>query len=253
MDFFARVTDTPTTEKQAASVIDTVTELLEQGPQQRDKVLAIVKALVADNEKLLHQLAQAFSKRRKGESISPDQLQLLLDDLQAHPKGAEGDANQHLQEIAERESKDLETSKPERQPPVRKPAPDHLERVCNPIPVPDEERKCPQCGADRKCIRHDKADVIELIPAKVIVRVDTREVLACERCEGEIVCAPAGDKVVSGGKYGPNLVADLVVGKYDEGLPLDRQRRSLEHLGLSMSTSAMSDQIGWATDLLQPL
>jgi transposase len=69
--------------------------------------------------------------------------------------------------------------------------------------------------------------VIELIPAKVIVRVDTREVLACEQCEGEMVRAPAGDKVVSGGKYGPHLVADLVVGKYDEGMPLDRPQRGI--------------------------
>ena len=235
-------------------MIDTVRELLQKGSEQVETVLAIVAKLVRENESLTRRLAEQLSSRHKSEAISPDQLQLLLDELAAHPAGTEQDANERLQEASDNESKDPDTSnKPPKQPPVRKPAPDHLERVPNPIAVPDEERKCPQCGADRKCVAHDKTEVIELIPAKIIVREDIREVLACEQCEGEMVRAPAGDKVVSGGKYGPNLVADLVVGKYDEGLPLDRQRRSLEHLGLSMSTSAMSDQIGWATDLLQPL
>lgn len=95
--------------------------------------------------------------------------------------------------------------------------------------------------------------VIDLIPAEVIVRRDIREVLACDPCDAEVIRAPMGDKVVEGGAYGSRLVADLVVGKYRDALPLNRQGQILERLGLSMPSSSMSDQITWATDLLRPI
>ncbi len=95
--------------------------------------------------------------------------------------------------------------------------------------------------------------MIDLIPGEVIVRLDIKEIIGCGDCDAELQRAPMGDKVVSGGAYGSTLVADLVVGKYKKGLPLHRQAEALEHLGLSMPSSSMADQITWATDLLRPL
>jgi hypothetical protein len=68
-----------------------------------------------------------------------------------------------------------------------------------------------------------------------------------------MVRAPMGDKVIEGGAYGSRLVADLVVGKYRDGLPLHRQGQILQRLGLAMPSSSMADQIRWATDLLRPI
>src|SRR5690606_16954965 len=116
-----------------------------------------------------------------------------------------------------------------------------------------EERPCPRCGGERRCIGHDVTEVIELIPAEVIVRLDQREKLACDVCEGEIARAPAGDKVVAGGKLGSCLVGKLLIDKYDDGLPLHRQKRRLERLGLSLPVSTLADQVTWATDLLKPV
>ena len=123
----------------------------------------------------------------------------------------------------------------------------------NPIPVPEAERPCPQCGEQRTCIAHETTEVAELIPAEVIVRQDIREVLACRACDAEVVRAPMGDKVIAGGAYGSYLVSDLVVGKYWDSLPLNRHAQQLERLGLSIPSSSMADQITWATDLLRPI
>lgn len=38
------------------------------------------------------------------------------------------------------------------------------------------------------------------IPAQVFVRLDMRQKLACLPCDGELVRAPLGDKVVAGGR-----------------------------------------------------
>ena len=63
-------------------------------------------------------------------------------------------------------------------------------------------------------IGHDTTEVIELIPAEVIVRRDVREKLAFNDCEGELARAPTGDKVVAGGRLGTTLVAQVLVGRY---------------------------------------
>ena len=123
----------------------------------------------------------------------------------------------------------------------------------NPIRVPPAERPCPRCGTERKTVDFETTEVVDLIPAEVIVRVDEREVCACPKCDGAMERAPQGDKVIVGGTYGSQLVASLVVGKYADGLPLHRQREMLKRLHFDMPSSSMADQITWATDLLQPI
>ncbi|HEY3452298.1 MAG TPA: transposase, partial [Myxococcales bacterium] len=118
---------------------------------------------------------------------------------------------------------------------------------------PEDERACPTCGKERRCVCHERTEVIDLIPAEVVVRVDLREVLACEDCDAEMVRAPMGDKVVAGGAYGSRLVSELVVDKYRDGLPLHREHERLERLGLDMPSSSMADQIACAADLLLPI
>ena len=92
-----------------------------------------------------------------------------------------------------------------------------------------------------------------LIPAEVIARRDSREILACGKCDGQVARAPMGDKVVVGGAYGSALVGQLVVDKYTDALPLNRQQERIERLGLRIPSSSMGDPIRWATDLLRPL
>ena len=137
-------------------------------------------------------------------------------------------------------------------PPRRRPIPAGLPVVDNVIAVPDEQRPCPICGKERTCIGHETTRVIDIEPARVIVRADRREKLGCEE-HGEIVTAPLGDKVVEGGAYGSRLVSELIVAKYDEGMPLERQHERLLRLGLDMPTASMGDQVTWATELLTPI
>jgi transposase len=136
---------------------------------------------------------------------------------------------------------------------LRKPPSANLPRIDNHIAVPAAERACPVCGVERTCIGHDVTEVIELEPARVVVRVDRREKLACRPCDGELARAPVGDKVVSGGRLGSTLVAVLVVDKYDDGLPLHRQKRRFERMGVDLAVSTLADQVTWATDLMRPL
>lgn len=240
-------------------VLEVLRELL---TERRDgEVLALFSKLVVRNSELERRLMQMLSRGHKNEGVSTAQLRLFLDALAATGVDASDDgapdlsaANDKLRDASGIDAATASAAeKPAKQPPLRRPPPANLPRVPNPIDVPAAERVCPVCGAERTCIGHDVTEVIELEPARVVVRVDRREKLACVPCDGELARAPMGDKVVSGGRLGSKLVAALIVDKYDDGLPLHRQKRRFERMGVDLAVSTLADQVTWATDLMRPL
>jgi transposase len=239
-------------------VLEVLRKLLVEGGTEESvaqAVLALVAKLVARNSELEQRLAKAASLTRKNEGISTAQLLLMLDEL-TESKDAElakADAGLKHASGVEKWLETAETEQPPPQPPARKPAPPELRRMENVIAVPEAERPCPKCGQPRECIGHDVTEVVDLIPAEVVVRLDKREKLACRACEGEVVRAPTGDKVVAGGKLGSGLVARVVKDKYWDGLPLHRQKERFAQLGFPVAVSTLADQVTWGTDLLRPL
>lgn len=261
--------ETPTSELRG-SVLDVLSNVLGDFAD-RDVVMGIVSKLVAENADMTRRLARIAARFKKSEKVGKAQLVLFLDALErgeGEPETEEPDAdgpdeldeaNAKLRAASGIDDKNDDgdlgalTTRPPRQPANRTPAPAHLARVDNPILVPAAQRACPQCGIERRCIGHDITEVIDLVPAQVIVRRDRREKLACDACEAEIVRAPTGEKVVASGKIGLALAATLLVEKYVDGLPLHRQRERLARLGLDIAVSTLADQIKWCTDLLRPL
>jgi transposase len=245
-------TETPKGQRRG-QVLEVLKELLAEG--RLDEVLALVSKLVARNTELEKRLAEVLSRGKKNEGVSSEQLLLLLDGLSGAPAQHVAEADEHLRSAAGIDPQRTEgaLTEPPKRPSVRRPLPAHLRRVENVIPVPDGERPCPQCGALRTCIGHDVSQVIDLIPAEVVVRVDLREKLACATCESELVRAPLGDKPVAGGSVGTTLVAQVLVDKYRDGLPLHRQKERFERLGVSLPVSTLAEQVTWSTDLLRPL
>ncbi len=264
----AAATSTTTIGEWRGPVLDVLRQMLGEYEHGR-QVLAIFEQLVARNSELELQLGELLSRRNKGEGVSTAQLLLFLDQLKERSADAAADpgsnpctpdaeeANSRLRAASGIDARcsELESkpAKPPPQPSVRKPFPDHLERVPDIIPVPADQRPCPICGKERTCIGHDVTEVAELRPAEIFVRVEMREKLWCEPCDGVLVRAPVGDRVVSGGRFGPTLVAQLLADKYEDGLPLHRQKQRFERMGLSMPISTLADQVTWATDLLTPL
>lgn len=260
--------ETPASELRG-SVIDVVRALL--ADNDSDAVLEIVSKLVAENADMSQRLAQVRSRFKTSEKIGRAQLVLFADALHrgegedlADEAEADGpdevdDADASLRAASgiddEPQAGDLGKlrTNPPRPPKTRAAVPAHLRRVDHPLLVPADRRACPLCGTERTCIGHDVTEVIELIPAEVIVRRDLREKLACATCEAEVVRAPVGEKVVASGKIGLGLAATLLVEKYVDGLPLHRQRERLGRLGLDIAVSTLADQIKWCTDLLRPL
>jgi len=181
------------------------------------------------------------SSERLGEKLDAqiEQLELLLEDLE------EGEAAR----TAPTQREPRQPSRERRQP-VRRPLPDHLPRE---EIVHHPGSACPGCGGTRfSKIGEDVTEVLEKIPARLKVIRHIRPKLSCRCCE-RIVQAPAPDLPIEKGRPGPGLVANVVVGKYLDGLPLYRQSAILAREGVAIERATLADWVGHVAWWVMPL
>jgi transposase len=168
------------------------------------------------------------------------QLELMLEDLE------ESEAAR----TALTAKRALDQPRRERRQPVRRPLPDHLPReevVHHPGSV------CPGCGGTRfSQLGADVTEVLEKIPARLKVIRHIRPKLSCRCCE-RIMQAPMPDLPIEKGRPGPGLVANVVVSKYLDGLPLYRQSAILAREGIAIERATLADWVGHAAWWVMPL
>jgi transposase len=178
-----------------------------------------------------------------------DQLELTLEDAEA----AQAQAAANLAEATQSAGQDKQqTSRRPRQPAVRKPLPDHLPRE---IVVLEPKFTCrcndPSC---RTKIREDVTEVLEKIPSQFKVIRYIRPIYACRACE-MVSQAPAPDLPIVKGRPGPNLVTNIAISKYYDGLPLYRQSKIFEREGVEIERMVMADWMGhlawWSAPLAE--
>ena len=240
-------------------VIALIGTLLETG--KSDEVIALVGNLMAKYKALQRQLAErGRGDHKTSEIVGSAQLRLLLTGLEKlnEPESTGPDelreADEELTKAADLDELKLEPKKKKKEKKPKRPAlrpfPEKLRRIDNPIPVPDDERPCPKCGGARECAGYDTTEVLERFPPELVVRRDMREKVVCKNkgCEGSMCRAPLPDKVVAGGRLGPRLVACIVVDKYRDGLPLNRQAQRYQRLGVDLPLSTLVDQVRHVTD-----
>lgn len=139
---------------------------------------------------------------------------------------------------------------PTRQKPARRPLPNHLprHRVLHPGP-----EACPCCGgtALRK-LGEDVTETLERIPASWRVIQHVRERFSCRACE-TIAQEPAPFHPISRGRAGPELLAEVVFGKFGMHLPLHRQSERFAREGVPIEVLTLTDWVGAVTTALAPL
>jgi len=192
-------------------------------------------------EQLKSQLAvlRRMQFGRSSEKLNAEiqQLELLLEDLE------EGEAERIAPTTAT-------AGTSQRRHPARKPLPDHLPRE-DVIHHPGDACHC--CGGTRLSkLGDDVTEVLERIPAKLKVIRHIRPRLSCRSCE-TIIQAPAPDLPIERGRPGPALIANIVVGKYIDGLPLYRQAGIIARDGVDIDRATLCDWVGRAAWWLAPV
>ncbi len=144
---------------------------------------------------------------------------------------------------------------PEHQEPIKRAARHPQPRIVETVVrrLEPTEKICPHCGKDKCEIGCEKSERFEYIPAKIIRQIIERPKLACACGEAGVSIAPLPPTPIEKGMAGAGLLAHLTLAKYEDHLPLDRQRKQLERLGLPVSRQTLCDWIEKVAFWLQPV
>ena len=147
--------------------------------------------------------------------------------------------------------------------------PRHLPRIETVVDI--EDRSCPCCSAPLHRIGEDLSERLDVVPAQFRVLVVRRPKYACRACTDGVAQAPAPARLIEGGLPTDATVAQVIVSKYADHLPLYRQAQIFARQGeacqgpwpaqqvrvasggVILDRSTLADWVGRAALLLEPV
>lgn len=120
--------------------------------------------------------------------------------------------------------------------------PEHLPRETVTLTVPEDRRACPDCGQAMRPIGQDVTERGHFVPARFVVRRYEREKVACPAGHA-VVTAQAPEGLVRRAKYEVSAYAHVVVSKYLDHIPLNRQEGMLRRQGADLSKQTQWDML----------
>ena len=229
-------------------MLDTLRSLPEDPTELRvvsERLMSEVQSLTYQNEKLKAELHGHRKARFGSKSESMDQLALDLSDDEEIEAAAAEQKNAAGSDDADTDAWD----KPAKRKHSRKPLPEHLDRQ-DEVLSPGED--CNGCGGSLRQIGEDVTEELEYIPGRFVVRRIIRPRMACTCCEA-FTQAPLPSRPIERGRPGPGLLAHVLIGKYCDHLPLDRQSKIFAREKVDLHRSTLTDWVGRSTALLEPL
>src|SRR6195256_668537 len=204
-----------------------------------------MRAKVFGAEALIEHLRLVIAKMKR-EIYGPrsERSQRLLDQLELQLEDMIAEATEAKAERANPVRGHL------RRPTTRRNFPDHLprRRIVHPAPT-----CCPCCGGDKLSrIGEDVTETLDVVPRQMFVTQHVREKFSCRSCE-KIAQPPAPFHAIARGFAGPSLLAMILVDKYADHQPLNRQSEQLAREGVELSVSTMADHVGACAAALLPL
>jgi len=119
--------------------------------------------------------------------------------------------------------------------------------------LPTKNRDCPACGGMLVEMGDQTEDAEEIsVLAKEFIRILHRRKKYRCACNGHVETAPGPEKLVAGGRYSLEFAVDVAVAKYCDHMPLERQVKVHDRLGLTTTSQALYDQVERLAVLLQP-
>jgi transposase len=99
----------------------------------------------------------------------------------------------------------------------------------------------------------DTAERLDVIPAQFRVEVTKRPKFACRACVGVVVQVPAPNRLIEGGMPTEAAVAQVLVARYADHLPLYRQAQGLARQGIEIGRAVLAGWLGAAACEVRPV
>src|ERR1041385_2251137 len=197
----------------------------------------------------------ALQDRVPGSDSSPsrqndrNQLSLPLELAQEAQREVE-EEQKALEEAVEEVEETTKSRKVRR---GRRPLPKDLPRERVELEPAAEEKVGCLCHGEMKKIGEDVTETLEYVPASFLVIETVRPKFACSKCQEGVVTAPLPPRPIEKGRPGPGLLAQVVVSKYADHLPLYRQEQIYERQGVELSRSTLCGWVAEVADLVSPV
>lgn len=130
--------------------------------------------------------------------------------------------------------------------------PDDLPRVRIEHTLKDLSCPC-GCGNQLYKISEVVTEQLEIVPAKIYVKQHVRFKYAGCKHQNKVVTAPMPNQPIDKGFAGPGLLADVLVNKYDDHLPLYRQSERLLRHGIDIPKNTLCGWVMQCADILEPI
>jgi transposase len=128
----------------------------------------------------------------------------------------------------------------------RKPLPKDLPRVEVVHELAEEDKRC-ACGAQMSRIGEEVSEKLDYIPAKIQVIRHIRPKYACKHCEGvedegpTVRIAPPPVQLIPKSNATEGLLAHIAVSKFADALPLYRQQKIFDRLGVEIPRATLAN------------
>ncbi len=212
---------------------------------RRDREVAFKQALIdklTHENAILKRLRYALSSEKFCAGMSAEQKSLLEETL-------DSDIAQLAAEIEQAEADQGAKDKKAKHKPKREPLPPHLPR--RDVHHEPQTTAC-ACGCAMKRIGQDVAERLDYEPGVFTVERHVRGKWACAHCQ-TLVQAPVPAHVIDKGIPTAGLLAQVLVAKFLDHLPLYRQERIFERAGMLIARSTLAQWVGECGAQLQPL
>ncbi|SDD96613.1 IS66 family transposase [Belnapia rosea] len=212
---------------------------------ERDSIVAERDALAERNERLHHLLRklQRMQFGPRSERLPEEQLQFAFEEVEASLASNEAEAEKRLPDLRQKNTA--------RRRAGRGRLPAHLPRI-EQVLLP-ESTACPCCRGRMVEIGADTAERLDVHPAQFRVLVTRRPKFACRACQGVVVQAPAPARLIEGGMPTEATVAQVLVARYADHMPLYRQAQSLARQGIEIGREVLAGWLGAAAFAVRPV
>jgi transposase len=200
-------------------------------------------------EGLLRELLDA-KRNRKSEQLSTDQLALFAAAWQARRTETE------VPPTTDRQDDDNDDATPgggeaasKKRTGGRRCLPQNLKRERIVDDLTESEKHCHTCHQELRPIGEESSERYEYVPAQLTVIEDVRKKYACA-CTVKTATKPP--QPIEKSTAGASLLAQVIVAKCLDHLPLHRQEKIFERHGVDISRQTMCGWLAQCADLLKP-
>ena len=197
-------------------------------------------------EQLTHEMAvlKRWKFGRSREQLDAGQASLLDETIDADIAAIE----EELEQLAPSAKADT----PTRQQPKRAPLPPELPRVEHHHELDATTCTTPGCGCTLKRIGQDVSEKLDYTPGLFTIERHIRGKWACAKCQ-TLTQAPVPAQIIDKGIPTAGLLAQVLVAKYADHLPLYRQEGIFARAGMALPRSTLAQWVGVCGVRLQPL